>query len=822
MVGIPREIFMIPRSCFASLIVCPMLVSASLSKVPRGGDDNATIYSVNLDKGARSKVATLSGVAGVYDIALANSSLAYAISSDSVYAINLQNGTYSLVTTVSGASHLIGLALANNTTAYVVDYNSNSVYNVNLTTGANSLLTTISGNPGPGHIAIANEMLAYVVGYNDGNVYSVNLLTGSYAPVTPNSLGDGSVQLEGIALSDFNTAYVKGKSDDVYIVDLQKGFFTPVAPNPIEPGSAQIPPPDVNAALAGNGDSNSVESKTDAITAATPAPYPIEPGSTQIPPPDVNAALAGNGDSNSVESKTAAITAATPAPYPIEPGSTQIPPPDVNAALAGNGDSNSVESKTDAITAATPAPCVDSSAFESDGLSGKIAYVVGNSSDVHAIHLLRSFLEIPGASIGGVALLLQMPTAGLTGNNLSLATYLNANAPINVIRSLALLPSGEEMALESVSPARNAFSTYASQNGYLASSQAMSDHLRQRRFYNQPAAQAEIAVLESDLVASNSTKIQKNPKIKKTCSQPSGQKIYMKTTDERICCRPSPYAVWVSPFGEYAREKAQNQTPEFNMNVGGVIAAFDYNGIENNAIGAGSAYVFTYVHDEQGMGHAKINQGFLTFYGTVNADHFYFDLGLWGGYYFTSNERQIAFFGVSGVARSHIHGWQLAPHFEFGYDGFRSSFCSVKWFGVEPFLSLDWVANWENGFEEKGATSFNMGQEGRFCSFLRGETGLRFHEIAAFSWGSLVFREKGSYMYQKTFHTGQITAFLVGSPGSFSVSTLTGAQNLGVFEFSMLYISSNSKAPYIDARYQGEFGLQYQSHQGVLEIGKSF
>jgi hypothetical protein len=115
-----------------------------------------------------------------------------------------------------------------------------------------------------------------------------------------------------------------------------------------------------------------------------------------------------------------------------------------------------------------------------------------------------------------------------------------------------------------------------------------------------------------------------------------------------------------------------------------------------------------------------------------------------------------------------------------------------------------------------------MGQNGRFCSLVRGETGLRIHEVAQRSWGKLVLREKVSYAYQKAFHTGSITAFLLGSPGSFTVTTLSGAQNLGVAEFSMLFIWNNPNAPYLDIRYQGEFGSSYQSHQGVIEIGKDF
>jgi hypothetical protein len=174
-------------------------------------------------------------------------------------------------------------------------------------------------------------------------------------------------------------------------------------------------------------------------------------------------------------------------------------------------------------------------------------------------------------------------------------------------------------------------------------------------------------------------------------------------------------------------------------------------------------------------------------------------------------------------ADSTIQGWQAAGHIEFGWNGYLSPSCGMRWFGAEPFIMGDWVGNWEQAFREHGAGSFNMGQNGRFCSLLRGETGFRLHEIASLESGArFVFREKFSYVYQKAFKTGAITAYLVGSPGSFTVSTLTGAVNLGAFEFSMLSLPANRKMPYLDIRYQGEFGMNYLSQQVIVEIGKCF
>ena len=258
------------------------------------------------------------------------------------------------------------------------------------------------------------------------------------------------------------------------------------------------------------------------------------------------------------------------------------------------------------------------------------------------------------------------------------------------------------------------------------------------------------------------------------------------------------------------------------MGLGGALIAFEYCGEEANLIGVGGAYAFTHSHEEGGAGRANLNQGYLTAYGTVARDNWYLDLALWGGYYSANNRRRISFPGVDETARSRIQGWQIAPHIEAGYCGFKWKKCHADWFNSDAFVMGDFVVNSEGSFKERGANEFDMGQKKRSCSFFRGETGLRFYEVLECNWGSLVLKEKGSYAYQKAFQTGIITAYLLGSPGSFTVATLTGAQNLGVAEFSTLFIPTGSKAPYVDIRYQGEFGSRYQSHQGMVEMGKDF
>jgi outer membrane autotransporter protein len=379
---------------------------------------------------------------------------------------------------------------------------------------------------------------------------------------------------------------------------------------------------------------------------------------------------------------------------------------------------------------------------------------------------------------------LQMLTNGLSGNNLALANYLNTNAPQYVIRSFALQDGGLPAALEAASPARNSFTTFAAQNAYLASSQLVIDHSR-RVHFEQTVAPA--------LTADAS----------ETISQPATPSCKKK------------HNIWFTPFGESAHEKKQTQTPAFTTSVGGGLLGYDYTTDKGHIVGAGASYVYTHVDEEHDMGKAHINQGFGTVYTTLVAGKWYTDISIWGGYYSSANTRNIRFPGVDVKAEATINGWQTAAHAEAGYDKFYS------WFGVEPFAMADWVGNWEDSFHEHGAGTFNMGQHDRFASLLRTEGGVRLHEMIKFESGSYVlFREKASYAYQKAFHTGHITAFLVGSPGSFTVTTLTGAQNLGVLEFAIGYYGV--KGGHFEARYQGQYGSKFSSHQGMFEFGWNF
>lgn len=685
------------------------------------------------------------------------------------------------------------------------------------------------------YLTEANSGTLYTVGYLDGNVYSVDTVTGSVTTVTPSPLPTGGPVAIKIS-SDRITAYVSSFSGvgEIDQVNLQNGSFSQV---PLDQTVLHFPTgmafqdssetigfvgSDTNGIFKINFPTNQVESwaltgqSMRDIGIADSFGYSVDVDTSKIYQVDLTAA---NTAQEWIDLSLVANSLGFLSIHDVASG------PSYAASEGGNIYRLDLAHQTFSLV--TPSPVTNDFLFglAVDGTTGYI--IARDSNEVIVVDLttgdvIKTLATIPGAGLSWAAFLPDLPPppppappappaplfiqlAGLTGNNLALAKYLNTNAPENVREAFAKLSSGLSQALESAAPTRNAFLTFASQNGFLASSQVLKAHSRKVRFISPSNRQNDFAFAEN---------LSETALVANACEQ-------MDFID-RDCCEFSPgFTIWAAPFGEFAKEKKQHQTPAFNLGAGGVFAATDYLTCQGHVLGFGGAYVFTHIDQHHSAGHANLNQGYITAYGSFNACNWYLDANVWGGYYSGKNTRHIDFDDVHETARAKIHGWQFATHAEVGYNAF---YCpGQKRFGVEPFVAADWVGNWEKGFHEHGADGFNMGQHGRFASFLRVEPGLRFTEVVYLDCGGhFVFQETGSYVYKKGFDTGSITAFLVGSPGSFSVSTLTGAQNLGLFAFSMMYVFSGANSPYIEARYEGEFGSEYQSHLGSIEFGKKF
>jgi autotransporter-associated beta strand protein len=397
--------------------------------------------------------------------------------------------------------------------------------------------------------------------------------------------------------------------------------------------------------------------------------------------------------------------------------------------------------------------------------------------------------ECPGCSFS-------IPTTGLSGNALTIANYLNNYASSSTLSLLNTL-SGDELqsALNSVSPSRNAFGAYITQQTAFSLSILLTTRMDALRSMKGKSAENP---LMAQLLADASDCIDQ-PEEKAQPVLESG-KVFG----------------WISGFGEYARQAARDQNPSFHYLSEAVLAGFDYQGVNRGAAGIAIGYAHTHFSEAQNSGHGNINYYCASLYGHGMFGNFYISPAVWGIFDEVQNTRNISFPDFSEQAQANIYIWQFLPHLEVGYDSRRS------WGEIIPFSSLDWAVNWQRGYREEGAAPYNALSPSKNSSMLRSETGLKFCEKWTRDWGSFLLREKLSYVFQKPFGTGTVNTAFTGIPTSFTVTAVDQNLNLGNIGIDFAFMSGKEKRTSITIGYEGEFGSNYWSNQLMLILEKSF
>ncbi|MBU6445804.1 MAG: autotransporter domain-containing protein, partial [Verrucomicrobia bacterium] len=338
-----------------------------------------------------------------------------------------------------------------------------------------------------------------------------------------------------------------------------------------------------------------------------------------------------------------------------------------------------------------------------------------------------------------------IPTTGLSGNQSRIVNYLNQyGTSSSVLLLYQLTENALQKAINSISPARNAFGNYIAAQTAFSLSELLSVYLDNCRFRARPTG-------GSPLVADASDDIAFLMQRKKPC-------IKVQAPAQCPCC-----SVWVSGFGELAYTGASSQNPSFHFNSGGALLGFDYRGQEENLVGGSLGYAHSHFYDAGAVGKGQINYFFLAVYGNGSIGDFYLSPAVWGISSTTHNDRWISFPGFSATACADIPTWQLVPHLEMGYE---IDLCALE---LIPFAAVDWAISWQKSYTENGAAPFNAHQKACRSSVIRAEAGLKFYERWDCDWGAFLLREKGSYVFEEPFDTGKVIAAFAGTPGSFTV-----------------------------------------------------
>jgi len=444
------------------------------------------------------------------------------------------------------------------------------------------------------------------------------------------------------------------------------------------------------------------------------------------------------------------------------------------------------------LTAETGVSGVFSSTLASVGMEYETIY---NPTSVQ--------IKIPCVPIPAPALSL----VGISGNARRVGNYLNAirGQPfiISALRNLGNLPTDElEAALESISPGRNAFATYVSQDTLFTVNKVATTRMSiQRSFRSFSRQTKDVASLfqesleEAGLMAGNAL--------------PRG-------STKKAAAGQDKHVVWVSGLGDFTHQNRQQQNPTFHATSEGGLLGYETYQFSNVLLGTAVGFAHSDVDMQHDAGRHLINYYIAGLYATTYLSDAYLEFCLWGTYHHCKTSRHIVYPGFDATAHSSHNAWQLTPSLSVGYD------LTFDWGILEPFASLDAVINVESGFSEKKAAPYNVAQASKTSEFLRFETGLHAYHSWVRTWGSCILRETLSYVLRKPYHVGTVTATIIGAPGSVTVYSFTQTQNI-VSPGLEIFFKSH-RGGFASLTYSGEFGFGsgYRSNEIIGKVGVYF
>jgi outer membrane autotransporter protein len=380
-------------------------------------------------------------------------------------------------------------------------------------------------------------------------------------------------------------------------------------------------------------------------------------------------------------------------------------------------------------------------------------------------------------------------TTNLSGNALTLASYLNEYAPSTTLDLFSGLSNQSlQSALNSVSPARNAYVTTTADQTLYSLSSLLTHHIDFLRFEYQDHS--------------------RNPLL---------AQLLVDASDKVHFAKPkSTPSFWVSGFGEYAHQQGGDQNQPFHAVSEAALIGLDYNFKQTEVIGFNLGYLHTEIKENHFVGNANTNCYFVSVYGGFSAGNFYLSPAVWGTFNQTKNIRNIAFTDYFEKTSSHRIAWQVMPHLEIGYD-FKFSRGSIT-----HFTLVDWVFAFQSSYQEKGSAAFDARSDKQSTSMLRSETGVKLNQKWATSWGAFLLKEKFSYVFQTPFGTENVITALPGISPEFTVTAVSQNLNLVTAGIDFGFILGQVYPGSIHLTFDGELGSSYWSADCAIRVTKEF
>jgi len=290
------------------------------------------------------------------------------------------------------------------------------------------------------------------------------------------------------------------------------------------------------------------------------------------------------------------------------------------------------------------------------------------------------------------------------------------------------------------------------------------------------------------------------------------ERLFALTPEEKK--QEHPYSIWVNGVGLYATQAPFGGNTDFRYNSTGGFAGLDYIGIENRSFGGSVGYLYTVLQESANAGHQNIQNIYLSGYGYFVFSKFSMDIALTPAYLYTTSYRKVSANGFTGTAIGKFPTYEITPHVGLSYA------FEYQWGSLCPFFRSDWTINWNSGFTETNAATYNIQQPGSVNSLLQTEVGLNVYEYCDLGErGFFYFRQKVGYLNKAPFQSSTSSGVYVESFTDFTVSISSAMQNLFTAAAEILYQRGNSSG---FVNYDLQYGCGFLMQMVTLNVRQNF
>ena len=261
---------------------------------------------------------------------------------------------------------------------------------------------------------------------------------------------------------------------------------------------------------------------------------------------------------------------------------------------------------------------------------------------------------------------------------------------------------------------------------------------------------------------------------------------------------------WTYEYTTVSHRSGTSQRAATSSIETGIMTGYEWTGTASRVAGVSASYEDGRVWSRDNNKGVSQSTAAL-FFGMQSISQFYLSLVVLGGYDALFEQRNLFGEGTDFVGISSRNNFQCSPLLGCGYD------IRFDWGMIEPFALVDFVFNFQSGFEESHAGGLALKQSPNFSSLLFSQIGVRVYQNWFIDLGLIGLKEFGALRKRNILQRG--------THGS---NVLSGDKSSSFFYGGIEFLLDLHSRFYSTVQYTLELGNGLIAQSGQITLGKAF